>query len=297
MPEWDTAGSGPMLAKMEFDIVEFLNEIDVTAKGWQHPREVLYLLILLQQMPFLTELPKAVLLKILKKIFSPKTYGSGAGPVFDVLVGTDSLRDGFSSWDSVDMAEDLAAQFKHLPVELGYHQLKLAAKSLSDAFNDAFPYLVDANTDALETFKQQHWMNRTIGGGIMMSPFRGVSDDDISAIENPDYHIGKSSVIVEATYSHPILRREKKVKTTCDRLKMDTQGTSALGRKLHRIDGKHRATTVLNFKGDCYTIHDAGAPGMGDVVSYLNADSQALIDMYPATCNRIGFTTKSRICN
>ena len=306
MMELDTAGSGPMLIKLILGIAQNLAEIDVTAPGWIHPRDLLRNFILEVGVPFLSKLPKPVLLAILKAIFSPKTYGSGAGPVFDALVGQPGLRDGFtSSEDLIAMPAELRNQLCHgdPSIHSVYPKVKKMANLLSDAFNNCFPHLSKANADALELWKATPWQDRSIGGDLMMSPFRfKVDDANVEEAESPSD--SKSGAWrVKSSYISPVTGESTNVSCTVDKGSCDTAGTSMLGRSLHRTDAEHRSLTVLHYKemavhgGDMYGIHDAGGCAIGEALTYIKADSQALIDMFPDACKKIGFTTSSRICN
>jgi len=293
-----------MFLKLIYAICSQLNEIDVTAAGHTHPREELRAQILLEQLPFLSTLPKAVLMKLLKAIFSPKTYGAGAGPVYDCLTGTTDMREGFASWDDLNMSAALRNQLVHLPVSLGHTELKRTAGLLSKAFDSCFPHLKKANEWALKEWRETPWQERSIGGDLMMSPFRfdGIEDEDVAAAENPEQY-SASGWRVRTTYTHPILKKDKGVSTSVDPGSVDEAGTSTLAGRLHRKDARHRGETVLLFSerakysGDMVSIHDAGCPHIGEMDTYFEADSQALINQHPEICKKIGFTTRSRICN
>jgi len=304
--ELDTAGSGPMLIKMILDLVQELSEVDVTHEDWDHPRTQLLNLIRELGLPFLSKLPKAILLKILKAIFSPKTYGAGAGPVFDALVGQEGLRKGFSSLEDLNgMPAALRNAMTHgcSSYHLVHPRVKTAAKQLSEAFNKCFPHLKEANKSALKEWENTPWDQRFIGGDLLMSPFRfsDSDDSDVKGHEVPSTGNGKWKV--HSTYVNPVTKLETPVSCQTDWPTLTTAGTALLGRRLHRWDAIHRCQTVLNYKdmsvhgGNMYGIHDAGGAAIGDAPTYVRADSQALIDLFPDTCKRIGFTAESRICN
>jgi len=302
MVELDTEGSGPKLINLVYGTVRKLNEIDVVAVGYIHPREELYAQILVEQLPILSSAPKVAVIAILRAIFSPKTYGSGAGPVYDVLAGMKGMRDGFSSTEElIDMPRFLRNKLVHLHPAQAHQSLKSLSKMLSEAFNTAFPHIAKANRRSINRWKELRWQDRSIGKGLYMSPFR-ISDDadgDISSTENPET-TSVSDWRVRASYTHPVLKTLKDVSCSVDVGKMDTKGTSHEGRKIHRIDAEHRSRCALHCRDrgvSIYSIHDAAAPGIGMISQYLDCDSQALIDMFPKQCKKIGFTTSSRICN
>ena len=304
--ELDTEGSGPKFIELMTGEDLSLALIDVLNEAYQHPRKVLLAFIRELGLPFLASLPPSVMLLILKKIFSPKTYGSGAGPVFDALVGQHGLREGFTSLD--DLSEMPAAlrnallhgEPHHLLV---YTKVKKMSQQLSEAFNDCFPTLSKANRDALKEWDATPWDQRFIGGDLLMSPYRFKSSDDSNVEQHETGSSKKGNWKVHTSYISHVTGKETNGSCRVDRAELSDAGTALLARRLHMKDAEHRCGTVLTFKdmsvhgGNMYGIHDAGGCPVGDALTYVKADSQALIDLFPDACKKIGFTTESRICN
>jgi len=300
--EFDTAGSGPLIIKILMGVVQCISDINVRDKNWIHPRLIWLSTIVAEKIPNFSVQDQALVLSLLKAMFSPKSYGAGAWPLFDVLVGVEGKRNGFKDFKEVRL-HPICNHLKDGTPEDAYKAVVTLAKTLSKSFAKAFPDITRFINKQLKWWKDTPWNERWLGEGVLMSPYKddmGPEPELGGSIEDRE----KPRKVVLA-YHCDIVDRERELTCMVDPIRVDDRGTSTPGRKAHDEDKTQNALNVLVSSGeikapgdtvprdhDILTLHDASGVRSGEATEVLECDSLAFAMTYPKVTRQVGWDPK-----
>jgi len=213
----------------------------------------------------------------LKEFIQPCQYLGQWGPIFDIITGVEGCRKGFNkeTFAEIQWLNDaMEERYGSLTPRCTHEDAKLLSVKIRKTFNNAFPWIDKHGERMVEAWKDADWMDRNLetscGMQARMSRFRDGNSshnlaDDAYDSANPDpsgpsRRMRDNITTYRCEILSTILNRKKEVTVECDRLVLDTGGTSGPGRSTHFEDGTLMTNATLidaEQKIPAINIHDA----------------------------------------